>query len=271
VQAGVVSPPELLLFSADPAQVREASAAGIAGFVVDWERRGKPERQRGFDTQINDCDAADLRRVRAATRARVLCRVNGVHEATAEEIELALACGADEILVPMVRRPSEMQAVLDLAKERAAVGMLVETRDVLDRLAELARLPLSRVYLGLNDLSIERQTANLFESVVDGTLERVRAAFPQPFGFAGLTLPDRGRPVPCRLLIGEMARLRCGFGVLRRSFLRDVPAGSMGWAVRRMLAAFDEAGRRPPARALEDRRELERTVKEIGVGALASR
>jgi hypothetical protein len=267
MQAGAVSRLELLLFTTDADQVREASAAGIAGFVVDWERRGKRERQRGFDTQINDGDAADLRRVRGSTRARVLCRINGVHESTAEEVDLALACGADEILVPMVRRPSEAEGVLELVKERASVGMLVETHDALGHLAELARLPLSRVYLGLNDLSIERRTSNLFEPVVDGTLERVREAFALPFGFAGLTLPDRGRPVPCRLLIGEMARIGCRFGVLRRSFLRDVPAGSMAMAVERILAAFDDARRRTPARAHDDRRELERVVKEIGGGA----
>ena len=266
-----MSRPELLLFTTDPAQVREATAAGIGGFVVDWERRGKRERQHGVDTQINECDAGDLRRVRAATRARVVCRINGVHEATAEEVELALACGADEVLVPMVRRPREVEAVLDLAKERAAVGMLVETRDALGCLPELARLPLARVYLGLMDLSIERATPNLFEPIVDGTLERVRAAFDVPFGFAGLTLPDGGRPVPCRLLIGEMARLGCRFGVLRRSFLRDVPAGSMGRAVERIFAAFAEADRRGPARGNGDRRELERVVKEIDGGAFAAR
>jgi len=67
---------ELLLFSTDPAAVARYTAAGIDGFVVDWERRGKVARQTGADTEINADTPEDLRRVRAGTDARVVCRVN---------------------------------------------------------------------------------------------------------------------------------------------------------------------------------------------------
>jgi hypothetical protein len=260
---------ELLLFTTDAAIVREAAAVGIAGFVVDWERRGKEGRQAGFDTQIGADDEADLRRVRAHTRARVLCRINGVHEGTADEVEAALAAGADELLVPMVRRPEEVESVLARAAGRAGVGILVETIDALLCVSDLARLPLSRIYVGLNDLAIERGTSNLFEAVADGSVERVREAFPGPFGFAGLTLPEGGRPVPCRLLIGEMARLRADFTMLRRSFLRDTRGLPLATHVPRILAALEDAGRRAPERVVADRRELERVVKEMGAGSLA--
>jgi hypothetical protein len=66
-----------------------------------------------------------------------------------------------------------------------------------------------------------------------------------------------------------MARLGCQFGVLRRSFLRDVPLGAMAMAVTRIRAALDAAARRPPPWADADRRELERIVKEIRAGAFA--
>jgi len=260
---------ELLLFTTDPAIVREAAAAGVAGFVVDWERRGKEGRQAGFDTQIGADDADDLRRVRAHTRARVLCRINGVHEGTGDEVETALAAGADELLVPMVRRPGQVEQVLARVAGRAGVGILVETVDALACVGALARLPLSRVYVGLNDLAIERGSENLFEAVIDGSVERVREAFPGPFGFAGLTLPERGRPVPCRLLIAEMARLGAGFTMLRRSFLRDTRGLPLASHVPRILAALEEAGRRAPERARAERRELERVVKEMGAGSLA--
>ena len=259
---------DLFLFTADAAIVEEASRAGIAGFVVDWERRGKQDRQAGFDTQINADDAEDLRRVRAHTARRVLCRINGVHEGTRAEVETAIACGADELLVPMVRRPAEVEQVLAFARGRAAVGILVETLDALAHLEGLCALPLARIYVGLNDLAIERGTANLFEAVIDGTTERVRAAFPGAFGFAGLTLPERGRPVPCRLLIAEMARLGCSFTMLRRSFLRDTRGLPLATHVPRIQAALEDAGRRPAERVVEDRRELERIVKDTGAGSL---
>lgn len=62
---------------------------------------------------------------------------------------------------------------------------------------------------------------NIFRAVSDGTVERVQRHFSIPFGFGGLTLPERGNPIPCRLLIGEMIRLSCNFSFLRRPFFRD--------------------------------------------------
>lgn len=259
---------ELLLFTTDVAIVREAGAAGVAGFVVDWERRGKQVRQTGFDTQIGADDADDLRRVRAHTRGRVVCRINGVHEGTADEIETALVTGADELLVPMVRRPEEVAVVLDRVAGRAGVGILIETVDGLARLDALARLPLARIYVGLNDLAIERGTENLFEAVIDGSVERVRAAFPGRFGFGGLTLPEAGRPLPCRLLIAEMARLGADFTMMRRSFLRDTRGLPLANHVPRIHAALEAAGQRTPDQIRADRRELERVVKEVGAGSL---
>jgi len=260
---------ELLLFTTDAAIVEEAGAAGIAGFVVDWERRGKEVRQAGFDTQIGADDAEDLRRVRAHTRARVVCRINGVHEGTGDEVEEAVAAGVDELLIPMVRRPEEVEAVLARVAGRAGVGILVETVDAVARVDALARLPLARIYVGLNDLAIERGTGNLFEAVIDGTVERVREAFAGPFGFAGLTLPEAGRPVPCKLLISEMARLGASFTMLRRSFLRDTRGLPLAAHVPRILAALEDAGRRAPERMRADQRELARIVKEMGAGSLA--
>jgi hypothetical protein len=60
----------LLLSHTDPGVVAEATQAGIDGFVVDWERRGKHRRQAGQDTRINGDTLADLERARAATAAR---------------------------------------------------------------------------------------------------------------------------------------------------------------------------------------------------------
>ena len=259
---------DLLLFTSDAALVEEADAAGIAGFVVDWERQGKRDRQAGFDTQINADDEADLRRVRAHTGRHVVCRINGVHAGTSDEVETALAAGADEILVPMVRSPDDPEQVLELVAGRAAVGILVETVEAVACVDALARLSLSRIYVGLNDLAIQRGTRNLFEAVIDGTVERVRKAFPGPFGFAGLTLPENGRPVPCRLLIAEMARLGANFTMLRRSFLRDTRGLPLATQVPRILDALEEAARRSRDRMQTDRRELERLVKEMGPGSL---
>src|SRR3712207_8769354 len=68
---------DLFLFAVDPGWGAEVVAAGAAGIVVDWERRGKHRRQLGEGTQINGDTPADLSRMRAATDGRLLCRING--------------------------------------------------------------------------------------------------------------------------------------------------------------------------------------------------
>ncbi len=251
---------DLFLFSTDPVMIRAALPGGLAGVVVDWERRGKGERQAGADTQIGADTLDDLRRVRAGTGARVLCRIEPFGPSTGNDIEAAIDGGADEILLPMVRGPGEVETVLDRVWGRAGVGILVETVSAVDSVAELARLPLSRVYVGLNDLAIERRSRNIFHAVADGTISSIRRHFAAPFGFGGLTLPEAGYPIPCRLLLGEMARLRCDFTFLRRSFHRDVRGGDPETALARILNAVGEARRRPPSVERADAMELREAI-----------
>jgi HpcH/HpaI aldolase/citrate lyase family/Indole-3-glycerol phosphate synthase len=251
----------LFLFARDPQLVEEAAAAGVDGFVVDWERRGKRERQSGADTEIRADTPDDLASARRATKRRVLCRVDGPSEGIKAQIDQAIDLGADEVLLPMVRAREEVESALEVVAGRCGLGILVETEEAVRSAVALGRLPLSRVYLGLNDLMIDREASSLFEPLVDGTVERVREHFEMPFGVAGLTRPELGSPIPCRLLIGEMTRLGCDFSFLRRSFLRDVDRGSFAPGVAAIKAAVDEASRRSEEAIERDRAELISAVR----------
>ena len=240
--------------------IRAALPGGLAGVVVDWERRGKRERQVGVDTQIGTDTRDDLRRLRGATDARILCRIEGFGPTTKDDVEAAANGGADEVLLPMVRGPAEVEAVLEQVRGRMGVGILVETVDALGALEDLARLPCSRVYVGLNDLAIDRGSGNLFEAIADGTVSSIRRHFHVPFGFAGLTLPGAGYPVPCRLILGEMARLACGFSFLRRSFHRDVRGRDPAASIASILSALDAASRRSAEEIRTDAMELQEAI-----------
>lgn len=260
-----VRPFELILFSQDPGMIDRA--AGAAAVIVDLERRGKHSRQNGWDTEINDLTIEDLRRVRGFYGGKLICRVNAPGEGSRQELEDAISAGADEILIPMVRREEEVDAALEVAGGRCGVGILVETEDAVHRSLALARRPLSRVYIGLNDLCIDRGRKNIFEPVADGTVERVRRVFSEvPFGFGGLTLPERGDPIPCRLLIGEMARLDCDFSFMRRSFHRDIQGGDVAAGISRLLEAICEARLRPPEAVVRERFDLEKAIGALSTG-----
>jgi hypothetical protein len=229
--------------------------------VVDWETLGKRHRQKSYDTQINDASLADLCTVRASTDATVICRINGFNSKISDEVEKAIGAGADEILLPMVRSVNEVQRVLDLVNGRCNVAIMLETVASINIAEDLARLPLSRVYVGLNDLGIERKTPNIFSAMVDGTVEYMQSKFSIPFGLAGLTLPDLGNPIPCRLLIAEMARLNCDFSFLRRSFHRDIKGRDMRLEIPRILYAVEKAKMRCPDEVSRDKHDLDLYIK----------
>ncbi len=253
---------DLFLFTVDPAWGRDVVAAGGTGIVVDWERRGKHRRQAGEGTQINGDTLADLVRMRAATDGRLLCRVNAAGPWTAREVDDAVAAGADEVLLPMVRTPEEVDRTLDLVAGRCGLGILVETQDAVDRVAELAARPLSRVYLGLNDLRIDRRSDQLFRPLVDGTVDAVRAAVPGAFGVGGLTLPGGGFPVPGDLLAAELVRLGTDFTFLRRSFTADMAGRDPSTEVPRLLAALADLAGADPLTAARRRSAFGAAVEE---------
>ncbi len=246
---------DLFLFTVDPVWGPDVVAAGAAGIVVDWERRGKARRQAGEGTQINFDTPDDLARMRAATDGRLLCRINGYGPWTAGEVDEAITRGADEILLPMVRTSEEVDRTLDLVAGRCGLGILIETQEAVDRAAELARRPLSRIYVGLNDLRIDRRSDQLFRPLVDGTVEDIRAGVTQPFGVGGLTLPGGGFPVPSQLLAAELVRLDTDFTFLRRSFTTDMAGRDPFTEVPLLLGSL--AGlRNSPADEVAERRDL---------------
>jgi hypothetical protein len=254
---------QLFVFSVTPGYVRDAVAAGIHGAVVDWELRGKARRQAGHDTQINRDTPADLSRVRQATTGRVLCRINSFGPWTAGEIADAIARGADELLLPMVRTVEQVDRTLELVDDRCGLGILIETLPAVAAVPGLATRPLSRIYVGLNDLRIARGSSQLFEPLIDGTVDRVRTSVEHiPFGVAGLTRPDAGWPLPCRLLLAELARLGTDFTFLRRSFLADTVGRDLSYEVPRLLDAVRQARGRLPDDVRADRDDLVAALRE---------
>ncbi|TFV87360.1 aldolase [Blastococcus sp. CT_GayMR16] len=237
---------ELFLFTVDPRWGSAVVDAGAAGIVVDWERRGKERRQLGEGTQINADTAEDLTRMRAATDGRLLCRINGSGPWTGAEVDEAIARGADELLLPMVRTTDEVDRTLDLVAGRCGLGILIETQDAVERAAVLASRPLSRIYVGLNDLRIDRGSDELFRPLVDGSVDAVRAEVAQPFGVGGLTLPGGGSPVPSDLLAAELVRLGADFTFLRRSFTADMAGRDPATEVPRLLQSLASLRRAEP-------------------------
>ena len=239
---------DVLLFALDPGYASAALGAGMSGIVVDWEWRGKVLRQEGAGTEINRGTTEDLARMRSAITGHLICRINNEPSTRIIEAQQALELGANEIWLPMVRDLDEVVECLRAIDGKAELGVLVETRAALELGRELSKLPLARVFAGLNDLRLDTGGIGLFDPLVNGMIDRFRDSYEGRFGFGGITRLNAGWPVPQRILLAEMARLRCDFGVARRSFRADVGAGEIAGA----LSSIDAEMERLKQRGLED-------------------
>jgi HpcH/HpaI aldolase/citrate lyase family len=259
-----VAPLELLVFHRSVEEDEPCLQGGASGVVIDLEVRGKELRQRGFDTQINAHSLADLERVKSRLGCFVLCRVNAFSAQARHEYVAALGAGADEILVPMVRDREEVERIFEIVGDPSRVGLMIETEEAVRSADQLAAMAPSRLYLGLNDLHICRQSSSIFAAIADGTVEGVRRRIGAiPFGFGGLTIPGRGTPLAVELLLNEMARLRCRFTFLRRSFFRDTVERQVDLEIPRILAAVVAAFERPDATIAADHAGLRRRLHEL--------
>jgi len=254
---------DLLLFSVIPQVINKAVAGGIRTVIVDLEKRGKQKRQKGYDTQINEHFLKDIKEVKENTSARVITRINPYWVKTVIEINTAIEYGADEILLPMVRSVAEVEQSLQIIGDRCQLGILIETVDAVRISKELSGFPLARVYVGLNDLAIDRKISNIFLSVVDGTIDTIRGYFPQPFGFGGLTLPGYGSPVPSELLISESARLKTDFSFLRRSFYRDTAGKDISLAIPLLQKAISTAFQKSDQELEKDHQRLIGLLEQV--------
>jgi len=249
---------ELMLFENDPEQARRALEYGIDSFLIDWEQKGKDQRQCGYDTQILPGTALDLEHIAAVPGAKAWCRLNRFGPWTADEVETALRAGDCGLFLPMVTRLDEVESYLEYIRGRCSAAILIETLEAAAITEALCELPLQKIYFGLNDFAISRGDSFLFKAVFDGTVESVRKHIggSVPFGFGGVTSIQRGTPIPCIHLIQELARLQCSFSFLRRSFKRDLKQQDPAIMVHDIEGYWTEQLLRTPEAVERDREQL---------------
>ncbi len=213
---------DFFAFYSNESTLQKLIEANIDGIIVDWENLGKSNRQNLYNTQINKHTVDDLKTVGRAGLRNVICRINGPEYWSKEEVNSAIDLGASEILVPMIRNIQEAEFILNTVDGRVKVGLMLETTGALSIANQLNELPVYRFFVGLNDLSIERKSRNLFEPLVDGTIDELRPKITKHFGVAGLTHPASGYPIPCSRLIEQMQKHKATFAFLRRAFYKDL-------------------------------------------------
>jgi len=252
-----VDPLELLLFTTDVGFAQEAERAGVDGFLVDWETRGKTERQSGRDMEINTDTVDDLARLVEAVNRPVTVRINGLGPDTNHEVELAISNGAKRLMLPMAKSADEVARFLDLVSGRAGTIVQIETQPLVEAVDDLATLQWDLAYIGLHDLMLSRGAASMWSAVLDGTVEHIfRTLKHRSVGFAGATVIGGGHPIRFTRILQELARLGARVTFLRRSFRREIQDRDMKTEIAALRAAWEAFNTRGPEAIEADRAAL---------------
>lgn len=218
----------LMYITKRPEIARIAEEAGVDWIFVDMEFIGKDARQGGLDTVQNHHTVEDVKNVKGAvTKAKVLVRVNPIHEAMADylssedEINATIEAGADIVMLPFFKTIAEVERFIRIVGGRAKTCLLVETPEAALLLDDILNVDgIDMIHLGLNDLHLALGMKFMFELLSDGTVDRLASKIKAkgiPFGFGGVATLTGGA-MPGSMVIKEHYRLGSSMVIVSRSF-----------------------------------------------------
>ena len=156
-----------------------------------------------------------------------MVRCNPIHGKTdeysssGEEIDAAIAAGADILMLPYFKTAKEVREFVSLVGGRAKTLPLVETPEAVECIDEILETEgIDEIFVGLNDLSLGYGMKFMFELLANGTVERLAEKFKArgiPFGFGGIAALGRGA-LPAERVIAEHYRMGSTCAILSRSF-----------------------------------------------------
>ncbi len=273
-------PLNLMYITNRPEIAQIAESAGVDRIFVDLEYIGKSKRQGGMDTVQSHHKLDDVKVIsNAITTAELLVRVNPIHEATSEyisskeEIDTAIANGAEILMLPYFKTVAEVEQFISLVNGRVKTMLLVETPEAVEVLDDILKLDgIDSVHIGLNDLSLGYGMKFMFELLTDGTVEHLCAKFRDkgiPYGFGGIASLGKGA-VPAEMIIKEHYRLGSTAAILSRSFCNVDKIDHLGVISStfvngiHQLREFEAECERYAGYFMNNKAELAEAVKKIG-------
>lgn len=215
---------KLILITNEPSLASFSVECGVERVFVDLERLGKMERQGHLDTLISRHEISDVGRIRRTIgSAELIVRLNPLHSGTRNEIDAVVDEGADTLMLPMYRETGEIETFLSMVDGRAHVLPLAETVGAVNNIGNTAALEgLREVYLGLNDLHLERKSPFMFEPLISDVVDdfcRIAKNAGCSYGFGGIARMHEGE-LPGAFVLAEHLRLGSTSVILSRTFHR---------------------------------------------------
>ena len=219
---------KLMYITNIPEVAKIAEEAGVDRIFVDMEYIGKEKRQGGLDTVQCHHTFDDIKRISDVLEcSELLVRVNPIHEATdeyvssEEEIDIAIECGADILMLPYFKTVYEAKRFLKHVNRRVKTILLIETPEAVEAIDEILSIEeIDEVFIGLNDLSLGYGYKFMFQPLANGIVEKLCLKFKNKeikYGFGGIASLGKGMLNSERILF-EHYRLDSSSVILSRSF-----------------------------------------------------
>lgn len=213
---------DLMMITNNPSIAKEAEIAGVDRIFLDYEIRGKIERQGHLDTHITDHEFEDISKINnVLDKSKLLVRVNPLYENSKEEIDKAVEYGADIIMLPMFKTVSEVEKFIDLVSGRAKTSLLLETAAAMVRVKDIIKINgIDEIHVGLNDLHLSMGLDFMFELLSGGIVEYLAEILKKNnirWGFGGIAKIGEGI-LPAENILAEHIRLDSEMVILSRTF-----------------------------------------------------
>lgn len=213
---------KLMYITNQPEVALLAEKYGVDRIWIDLEQLGKEERQKGVDSVKSHHSMQDVAVLsKVLTTSELMVRINPCNPKTEEEIEQAIAFGAERIMLPMWKSKADADRFLNAVHGRVATTLLLETKEAVACLDEVMENPyLDEIHIGLNDLHLSYGLKFMFELLTNGVVESLCQKLKAkgiPYGFGGVARLGEGM-VPSDYIITEHYRLGSSMVILSRSF-----------------------------------------------------
>lgn len=212
----------LMYITNRPEIARIAENSGVDWIFIDLEVLGKAERQGHLDTVMSKHSPGDIRLVKSVLKkAKLLVRVNPIHDESKSEIGRVIQNGADIVMLPYFKTTGEVENFIEMVDKKAKTCLLVETPAAVDNIDKILKVSgIDYIHLGLNDLHLGYGMKFMFELLSDGTVERLCMKFKEKkitYGFGGIARLGMGS-LPAEMVIAEHYRIGSSMAILSRSF-----------------------------------------------------
>ena len=199
-----------------------AEKYGVDRIWIDLESRGKEARQRNMNTVKSHHTVEDIRKIKPLlTKAELMVRINPWYENSWTEIDQVIEAGADIVMLPYWKTPTEVQLFLNAVKGRCKTSLLLETKEAVECVDQVLKMKgIDEIHIGLNDLHLSYGMSFMFEPLANGLVEELCKKFKAagiPYGFGGIAKLGDGM-LPAEKIIMEHYRLGSTRAILSRSF-----------------------------------------------------